>query len=137
MKMTQAQFWKALQEIRRMERGTICAMRKGPSGTSHYNHQTWENGRNRVRYVPVAQVEALREAMAGYARFMRLIESYATDRIRETRRELKAEATDMKKAGGAERKPSRPLPSGARQGKGRSRAREARRRAAPPAGGRA
>jgi hypothetical protein len=137
MNITQAQFWKALREIRRMERGTLCAMRKGPSGTPYYNHQTWEKGRNRVRYVPAAQMAALREALAGYTRFMRLIETYATDRIRETRRELNEEAADMRKAGGAARKPSRPPPSGARQGKGRNRAREARRRAAPPAGGRA
>jgi hypothetical protein len=137
MKMTQVQFWKALQKIRRMERGSLCAMRKGTSGTPYYNHQTWENGRNRVRYVPAAQVATLREAIAGYTRFMRLIEAYAADRIRETRRELKEESASMRKAGGAEGKPSRPPPSGARQGKGRSRAREARRRAAPPAGGRA
>jgi hypothetical protein len=87
-------------------------------------------GRNRVRYVPAAQVASLREAMATYDRFMALVRAYTEQVIQETRRGL-----ERQKGGsaGARRRP----PAGAEAPKGRSRAREARRRAAPRAGRRA
>jgi len=129
MKNTQALLLEAIRTIRRMERGTLCRLRQGPTG-AYYNHQSWEQGRNRVRYVPAAQVAALREAMAGYTRFMALVRSYTEQLIQETRRPL-----DRKKGGsdGTRRRP----PTGAEPANGRSRAREARRRAAPRAGRRA
>jgi hypothetical protein len=129
MKTKEALLLAAIREIRQMERGSLCAIRKGPSG-AYYNHQSWEQGRNRVRYVPAAQVPALREAMAGYARVMALVRSYTEQVIQETRRRL-----DRKKGGsdGTSRRP----PAGAETANGRSRAREARRRAAPRAGRRA
>jgi hypothetical protein len=34
--------------IQRMERGKVCRL----VGRPHYNHQTWQEGRNVVRYVP-------------------------------------------------------------------------------------
>jgi hypothetical protein len=130
MKIKQALLWGAIRKIRRMERGTLCRLRKGPSA-DYYNHQSWEQGRNRVRYVPAAQVAALREAIAGYDRFMRLVQAYAEQMIQETRRRLAQEAD------GAGRKLSRPPTPGGKGANGRSRAREARRRTAPRAGGRA
>ena len=78
---------KLLQElasIPRMERGTLCRMREGPHGP-YFNHQTWENGRNVVRYVPREQVAALQEAIANYRRFLRLAQAYADAIIRQTR----------------------------------------------------
>jgi hypothetical protein len=72
--------------IDRMERGTLCRMKRGP-GKPFYNHQTWVKGRNVVRYVPRDQVPALRQALAGYARFIRLTQAYA-DRIVERSRKL-------------------------------------------------
>ena len=112
-----------------MERGTLCLIRKGPAG-AYYNHQSWEQGRNRVRYVPAAQVAALREALAGYARFMALVRAYTEQLIQETRQSL-----DREKGGsaGTRRRP----PVGAEPANGRSRAREARHRASPRAGRRA
>ena len=59
--------------IDRMERGTICRMR----GRPHCNHQTWQNGRNVVRYVPAAAVKRLQEAINGYRLFLELAEEYA------------------------------------------------------------
>ena len=44
--------------IERMERGKLCRM----TGRPHYNHQTWHNGRNEVRYVPADAVDALQKA---------------------------------------------------------------------------
>jgi len=69
--------------IERMERGKLCQM----TGRSHYNHQTWRNGRNEVRYVSATEVEAVRKAIAGYQLFMKLAEQYADEVIRLTRRE--------------------------------------------------
>lgn len=70
--------------IRQMERGTLCRMRKAPVG-HYYNHQTWEKGRNVVRYVPRHQVQNLRNAIAGYQRFLKLSQAYANEIIQRTR----------------------------------------------------
>lgn len=71
--------------IQHMERGTLCRMKRGP-GAVFYNHQTWQKGRNVVRYVPRHQVPALKEALAGYARFLRLTQAYADLLIRRDRK---------------------------------------------------
>ena len=46
----------------------LCRMRRGPKG-DYYNHQTWEKGKNTVRYVPRDQVASLKHAIAGYQNF--------------------------------------------------------------------
>ena len=71
--------------IERMERGKLCQM----TGRPHYNHQTWRNGRNEVRYVPAGEVEALQKAIEGYQAFIALAEQYADEVIQATRRERK------------------------------------------------
>jgi len=69
--------------IQRMERGTVCRL----PGRPHYNHQTWQEGRNVVRYVPAEQVAALQAAIEGYRLFMQLARQYADQIIQRTRRE--------------------------------------------------
>ena len=69
--------------IDRMERGKVCQM----TGRTHYNHQTWRNGRNEVRYVPASEAAALQKAIEGYQLFIKLAEQYADEVIRLTRRE--------------------------------------------------
>ena len=69
--------------IERMERGKVCAM----AGRPHYNHQTWQGGRNVVRYVPVEEVASLQQAIDGYNSFCQLAEKYADEIIRRTRAE--------------------------------------------------
>ena len=69
--------------IERMERGKICPM----TGRPHYNHQTWRDGRNVVRYVPADEVASLQEAIDGYNLFRKLAEEYAEEIIRRTRHE--------------------------------------------------
>lgn len=78
--------------IERMERGTVCRM----TGRAHYNHQTWQNGRNVVRYVPVAQVAELQSAIDGYTHFMELAQQHAEQIIQRTRRELRQEVSPQK-----------------------------------------
>jgi len=55
------------------------------SGRPHYNHQTWQDGRNRVRYVPADQFASLQEAIDGYRLFMDLAQQYADQIIQRTR----------------------------------------------------
>ncbi len=74
---------KQMAQIGRMERGKLCQM----SGRPHYNHQTWENGRNVVRYVPAGEVAFVQDAIDGYARFTQLSQRYADEVIEYTRRE--------------------------------------------------
>jgi hypothetical protein len=74
-----------MSRIDRMERGTICRL----TGRPHYNHQTWQNGRNTVRYVPAEQVAELQAAIDGYRRFMELARQYADEIIRRTRQASK------------------------------------------------
>lgn len=70
-------------KIERMERGKLCRM----TGRPHYNHQTWRNGRNEVRYIPTSEVAALQDAIDGYQRFIALAEQYVDEVVRLTRRE--------------------------------------------------
>jgi len=69
--------------IERMERGKICQM----AGRPHYNHQTWQDGRNVVCYVPADDVDELQKAIDGYTLFRELAEQYAEEIIRATRKE--------------------------------------------------
>jgi hypothetical protein len=70
-----------MARIERMERGKVCKM----AGRTHYNHQTWQNGRNVARYVPIERVASLQKAIEGYKLFVKLTEEYADEVIRRTR----------------------------------------------------
>lgn len=72
-----------MTRIGRMERGTLCRMGERP----YYNHQSWQDGRNRVRYVPAEEIDFLQEAITGYHQFMKLAERYADEVIAQTHRE--------------------------------------------------
>ena len=72
-----------MASIEWMERGKLCQMK----GRPHYNHQTWQDGRNVVRYVRADDVLALQKAIDGYRLFVNLAEQYADEVIRQTRRE--------------------------------------------------
>lgn len=82
---------KAMARIQHMERGKLCQIRTGPQGP-YYNHQTWERGRNVVRYVPRQQVPALQTAIAGYQAYLKLTQAYAERIIAQTRQEQISEA---------------------------------------------
>ena len=78
-----------LQEIaaiHAMERGTLCRLGRGP----YCNHQTWQNGRNCVRYVPATERAVVQQAIAGYRRFLALTQQYADLIIQRTRAERTA-----------------------------------------------
>jgi hypothetical protein len=69
--------------IREMERGKVCRMK----GRDHFNHQTWQAGRNVVRYVHRDDMPELQRAIDGYNRFLILARKYADEIIRSSRRE--------------------------------------------------
>ena len=70
-----------IAQIQQMERGKLCPMRAG----AYYNHQTWEKGRNVVRYVARDRVASLQQAIAGYQQYLKLTQAYADEIIRRTR----------------------------------------------------
>ena len=70
-----------MAKIQRMERGTISSMQGG----RFFNHQSWEKGRNVVRYVPGADVHALRKSIQGYKQFMALTQKYVDLIVQRTR----------------------------------------------------
>jgi len=72
---------KQIARLRCMERGKLCPM----GGGAYYNHQTWQNGRNVVRYVPRQGAAALQKAIAGYQQYLKLTKTYADEIIRRTR----------------------------------------------------
>jgi len=80
------QLWERMARIDRMERGTLSQMK----GRNHFNHQTWQAGRNVVRNVPRDQVEALQKDIQSYAQFMDWVRQYADEIIRISRRQREA-----------------------------------------------
>jgi hypothetical protein len=81
-----AAIWKRIARIQEMERGKLCPMGAG----TYYNHQTWEKGRNVVRYVPRERVAKLQKAIAGYQQYLKLTKTYADQVIRRTRQKQTA-----------------------------------------------
>ncbi len=74
-----------------MERGKLSAYsfkeRPGASGPYH-KLQYWREGKNHTRYVPEAELPAVKAALAGHARFRQLTEQYADLVIAETREHI-------------------------------------------------
>jgi hypothetical protein len=77
---------KRIARIQEMERGKLCPMGAG----AYYNHQTWEKGRNVVRYVARGRVANLPKAINGYQQYLKLTKTYADEIIRRTRQKQTA-----------------------------------------------
>lgn len=84
-----------MSEIMDMERGKVCKMQ----GRPNFNHQTWQEGRNVVRYIHSKDVQDLEKAIKGYTRFMLLVQRYADEIIRLSRndRKLKSKKRHLSK----------------------------------------
>lgn len=78
--------------IERMERGKLCPMQGG----RYYNLQSWENGKNVVRYVPASEVRDLAEAVEGYNTFMNLAKRYADLVVQDTRKAVSSAKKNQK-----------------------------------------
>jgi ABC-type Zn uptake system ZnuABC Zn-binding protein ZnuA len=82
-----------MAKIEQMERGKLCPMGERP----HFNHQTWQDGRNVVRYVPASEADFVKRAIAGYELFKQLAEEYVDEVIRQTRLERERQFPKGKK----------------------------------------
>jgi hypothetical protein len=90
-----ARWFDKIAQIQRMERGKLTVMSEGPEGP-HYKLQSWENGKNRSRYVARDQAPAVAQAIEGYRHFQELTEQYAQAVIDHTRAELAANSKKKK-----------------------------------------
>jgi len=77
------QILKKIRGIQHMERGKLCRM----AGRPHYNLQSWQRGKNVVRYIPREQLPFVRKAIQGYKKFMALVQDYASEIIKQTRKQ--------------------------------------------------
>jgi hypothetical protein len=91
-----------IARIQQMERGKLCPMGAG----AYFNHQTWEKGRNRVRYVARERVANLQKAIDGYQQYLKLTQAYADAIIRCTRQAQSAKPSRLAKR----TKRKRPIP---------------------------
>jgi hypothetical protein len=70
-----------------MEHGSLSVIRQGPNGP-YYSLNSWENGKNRCRYLPQDKVPEVQQAIAGYHQYQQLTEQYAQQIIEQTRVQL-------------------------------------------------
>lgn len=74
-------------QIQRMEHGSLSVIRHGPNGP-YYSLNSWENGKNRCRYLPQDKVPEVQQAIAGYQQYQQLTKQYAQQIIEQTRAQL-------------------------------------------------
>jgi len=87
MPITPQSLLEQILHIQHMEHGSISVVRTGPNGP-YYNLNSWENGKNRCRYLPLDKLPAVQQAIAGYQKYQQLTEQYAQQIIDQTRAEL-------------------------------------------------
>ena len=100
-KPTRQQILQQIAAIPAMERGKLSAYTfkdRSPRALPHQKLQTWENGKNRTRFVPEDEVPAVQAALEGYAQYQELTREYANLVIAETRQNI----------AGSKKKQSRP-----------------------------
>ncbi len=73
--------------IQSMEHGSLSVIGQGPNGP-YYNLNSWEDGKNRCRYVPRHRLGDVRRAIAGYRRYQQLTRQYAQLMVERTRAQL-------------------------------------------------
>ena len=74
-------------QIQRMEHGSLSIIGQGPNGP-YYNLNSWEDGKNRCRYLPQDKVPEVQQAIEGYGKYQQLTEQYAQQIIEQTRAQL-------------------------------------------------
>ena len=75
-------------QIQRMEHGSLSIIRQGPTGPD-YSLNSWEDGKNRCRYLPQDKVPEVQQAIEGYHKYQQLTQHYAQQVIEQTRAQLK------------------------------------------------
>ena len=85
--LTPQSFVEQILQIQLMEHGSVSVIGQGPNGP-YYNLNSWEDGKNRCRYLPQAKVPEVKQAIEGYAKYQQLTEQYAQQIIGQTRAQL-------------------------------------------------
>jgi hypothetical protein len=85
------QILQEMSTLTRMERGKLCPQSRGPGTAPFYKLQAWHHGKNHTRYVPLDEVPAVQQALAGHQRFLELAEDFVTLTVAQTRQEAAAE----------------------------------------------
>jgi hypothetical protein len=80
-------FIEQVLQIQRMEHGSLSIIRQGPNGP-YYSLNSWENGKNRCRYLPQDKVPEVQQAIEAYHQYQQLTEQYAQQVIEQTRAQL-------------------------------------------------
>ena len=78
------QILQEMNTLTRMERGKLCCQAANRGARPFYKLQSWQQGKNRTRYVPAAEVPALQEALANHQRFQELAEEFVTRTVAQT-----------------------------------------------------
>ena len=94
--------------IERMEPGKLCVIRQGPQG-AYFNLQSREDGKPVCRYVPREQADVVRQNVANYQQFERLVEEYAQMIITRTRAERLAGQKKSPRPSSGSRKRNSPV----------------------------
>jgi hypothetical protein len=74
-------------QIQHMEHGSLSIIRQGPNGP-YYSLNSWEDGKNRCRYLPQDKVPEVQQAIEGYHKYQQLTEQYAQQMVEQTRAQL-------------------------------------------------
>jgi len=87
---TKQEILKQIAAIDTMERGTLSSysFKERSGGGPYHKLQHWQEGKNRTRYIPAAEVAEVEAALAGYAQYQQLTEKYAQLVIAETRQSI-------------------------------------------------
>ena len=80
-----------MNSITRMERGKLCIQRPRTGAAPFHKLQSWSNGKNQTRYVPVQELPAIQEALAEHERFQRLAEEFVDLTVAATRLQREAD----------------------------------------------
>lgn len=85
--MTPQALLEQILQIQRMEHGSLSIIGQGPNGP-YYNLNSWEEGKNRCRYLPQDKVPEVQQAIEGYHKYQQLTEQYAQQIVEQTRAQL-------------------------------------------------
>ena len=91
--LNKQQLLQHIADISVMARGKLSAYSfKGRSADCgpYYKLQHWQNGKNITRYISPEELPAVKEGLAGYAKYNQLTEQYAQLVINETRQNIAA-----------------------------------------------
>jgi hypothetical protein len=102
-------------QIQHMEHGSLSIIRQGPNGP-YYSLNSWEDGKNRCRYLPQDKVPEVQQAIEGYHKYQQLTEQYARQMVEQTRAQLNIGVKKKARPNPANSRPKSVLPKTRKSG---------------------